>query len=330
MAPAGDAAGAALGARGVACFLLFLAGILVVCFRFLPMATRRRGVAQAEQECAQDETEAGGSQASRLWLAQLHWCCRACQAPVVPSFRPMRLSFTFDASVLKDTSFRRRRLPFAGRVLPRIAHRCTCQPSRCAAGPTACGFARSSPREKQPSTASEQLLKASAAVEAAQHQRGKAPKTTAPSWPPSKESPDARRGGRGDVRPLQDEEEKKKKKAVEEETAKTDSKYANYTYDELLDSVAKIIQEKIPSSARKEAHTMKPPQLMRIGTKKTLWVNYAEICKAMNRSPNTSSSTLWPSSVRMVPSMHATVDYQGQVHAEVHREFAAENTLWST
>ena len=30
---------------------------------------------------------------------------------------------------------------------------------------------------------------------------------------------------------------KKKKKAVEEETAKTDSKYANYTYDELLDRV---------------------------------------------------------------------------------------------
>jgi len=78
---------------------------------------------------------------------------------------------------------------------------------------------------------------------------------------------------------------KKKKKAVEEETAKTDSKYANYTYDELLDRVAKIIQEKNPELGEKRRHTMKPPQLMRIGTKKTLWVNYAEICKAMNRSP---------------------------------------------
>ena len=78
---------------------------------------------------------------------------------------------------------------------------------------------------------------------------------------------------------------KKKKKVQEEETAKTDSKYANYTYDELLDRVAKIIQEKNPELGEKRRHTMKPPQLMRIGTKKTLWVNYAEICKAMNRSP---------------------------------------------
>ncbi len=78
---------------------------------------------------------------------------------------------------------------------------------------------------------------------------------------------------------------KKKKKVQEEETAKTDSKYANYAYDELLDRVAKIIQEKNPELGEKRRHTMKPPQLMRIGTKKTLWVNYAEICKAMNRSP---------------------------------------------
>ena len=90
---------------------------------------------------------------------------------------------------------------------------------------------------------------------------------------------------------------------MEEETAKTDSKYANYTYDELLDRVAKIIQEKNPELGEKRRHTMKPPQLMRIGTKKTLWVNYAEICKAMNRSPSTSSSTSWPSSVRMAVSM---------------------------
>ena len=62
---------------------------------------------------------------------------------------------------------------------------------------------------------------------------------------------------------------KKKKKAVEEETAKTDSKYANYTYDELLDRVAKIIQEKNPELGEKRRHTMKPPQRMRIGTKKT-------------------------------------------------------------
>jgi hypothetical protein len=40
MAPDGDAAGAALGARGVACFLLFLeeaSFALLFVFRFLPM-----------------------------------------------------------------------------------------------------------------------------------------------------------------------------------------------------------------------------------------------------------------------------------------------------
>ena len=78
---------------------------------------------------------------------------------------------------------------------------------------------------------------------------------------------------------------KKKKKAVEEETAKTDSKYANYTYDELLDRVAKIIQEKNPELGEKRRHTMKPPQLMRVGTKKTLWVNFSEICSMMHRNP---------------------------------------------
>ena len=111
---------------------------------------------------------------------------------------------------------------------------------------------------------------------------------------------------------------KKKKKAVEEETAKTDSKYANYTYDELLDRVAKIIQEKNPELGEKRRHTMKPPQLMRIGTKKTLWVNYAEICKAMNRS-QAVFQYIMPSLAPM--GIDGTqVNYQGQVHAEVHRE----------
>jgi translation initiation factor 2 subunit 2 len=31
---------------------------------------------------------------------------------------------------------------------------------------------------------------------------------------------------------------------------------------------------------------MKPPQLMRVGTKKTLWTNFQEICKMMRRNPD--------------------------------------------
>lgn len=30
---------------------------------------------------------------------------------------------------------------------------------------------------------------------------------------------------------------------------------------------------------------MKPPQLMRVGTKKTLWTNFNDICTTMNRDP---------------------------------------------
>ena len=58
MPPEGDAAGAALGARGVACFLLFLeeASLLFV-LRFYPWLRVRCSVAQMQQMCAQDETE---------------------------------------------------------------------------------------------------------------------------------------------------------------------------------------------------------------------------------------------------------------------------------
>ncbi len=36
--------------------------------------------------------------------------------------------------------------------------------------------------------------------------------------------------------------------------------------------------------ADKKRFTMKPPQLMRVGTKKTLWVNFQEICAMMRRN----------------------------------------------
>ena len=80
--------GAALGARGVACFLLFLeeASLLFV-FRFLPMV-RRSGVAQAAaQECTQAETEAGGSHTPRL-------CSRSYTAAMRPLYCERSASFT--------------------------------------------------------------------------------------------------------------------------------------------------------------------------------------------------------------------------------------------
>ena len=90
---------------------------------------------------------------------------------------------------------------------------------------------------------------------------------------------------------------KKKKKKVEESdapaeggaaasaAAEGDGKYACYSYKELLDRVVGILQANNPELSEKRRHTMKPPQLMRVGTKKTLWVNFQEICNMMHRNP---------------------------------------------
>mmetsp|Transcript_1077 Transcript_1077/g.1339 ORF Transcript_1077/g.1339 Transcript_1077/m.1339 type:complete len:266 (+) Transcript_1077:63-860(+) len=64
-----------------------------------------------------------------------------------------------------------------------------------------------------------------------------------------------------------------------------DRRYANYTYQQMLDRVVGILQANNPELAEKRRHSLKPPQLMRVGTKKTLWVNFQEICKMLNRSP---------------------------------------------
>uniref|UniRef100_A0A7S2D5T9 Translation initiation factor IF2/IF5 domain-containing protein n=1 Tax=Octactis speculum TaxID=3111310 RepID=A0A7S2D5T9_9STRA len=61
--------------------------------------------------------------------------------------------------------------------------------------------------------------------------------------------------------------------------------YANYAYEELLQRVVDIIHNKNPDLIEKRRTTLKPPQLMRIGTKKTLWANFQDICKSMRRNP---------------------------------------------
>jgi len=57
----------------------------------------------------------------------------------------------------------------------------------------------------------------------------------------------------------------------------------NYDYEEMLDKIINILNANNPDLIDKKRYTMKPPQLMRVGTKKTLWVNYQEICKMMGR-----------------------------------------------
>jgi len=61
----------------------------------------------------------------------------------------------------------------------------------------------------------------------------------------------------------------------------------DYTYDELLRRVFEIILDKNPDMAagRKPKFVMRPPQVLRVGTKKTSFANFTDICKTLHRQP---------------------------------------------
>ncbi|QDZ19686.1 subunit beta of eukaryotic translation initiation factor 2 [Chloropicon primus] len=61
----------------------------------------------------------------------------------------------------------------------------------------------------------------------------------------------------------------------------------DYTYEELLDRVFGILRKFNPElTGEKRRTVMKPPQVLREGTKKTVFVNFMELCKAMHRQPD--------------------------------------------
>lgn len=61
----------------------------------------------------------------------------------------------------------------------------------------------------------------------------------------------------------------------------------DYTYDELLQRVFEIILDKNPEMAagRKPKFIMKPPHVLKVGTKKTSFANFLDICKTLHRQP---------------------------------------------
>ncbi|CAK9297553.1 unnamed protein product [Gordionus sp. m RMFG-2023] len=61
----------------------------------------------------------------------------------------------------------------------------------------------------------------------------------------------------------------------------------DYTYDELLLRVFEIMRDKNPDlvAGEKKRLVMKPPQVVRVGTKKTSFVNFHDICKLLHRQP---------------------------------------------
>ncbi|GAB6021538.1 eukaryotic translation initiation factor 2 [Chamberlinius hualienensis] len=61
----------------------------------------------------------------------------------------------------------------------------------------------------------------------------------------------------------------------------------DYRYEELLTRVFDIMREKNPDmvAGEKRRFVMKPPQVVRVGTKKTSFVNFTDICKMLHRQP---------------------------------------------
>jgi len=60
----------------------------------------------------------------------------------------------------------------------------------------------------------------------------------------------------------------------------------DYQYEELLGRVFNILRENNPELAGDRRRTvMRPPQVLREGTKKTVFVNFMDLCKTMHRLP---------------------------------------------
>jgi len=77
------------------------------------------------------------------------------------------------------------------------------------------------------------------------------------------------------------------KKDAEDGDATSVAEDRDYTYEELLKRVFDIMRLKNPAMTEggKKKFVMKPPQVVRIGTKKTSFVNFADICRILHRQP---------------------------------------------
>ncbi|EFN81732.1 Eukaryotic translation initiation factor 2 subunit 2 [Harpegnathos saltator] len=85
--------------------------------------------------------------------------------------------------------------------------------------------------------------------------------------------------------------EEERKETEEKDNLEEASSWAasdrDYTYEELLIRVFTILREKNPDmvAGKKQKFVMRPPQVVRIGTKKTSFANFTEICKTLHRQP---------------------------------------------
>merc|ERR1712018_430959 len=86
---------------------------------------------------------------------------------------------------------------------------------------------------------------------------------------------------------LDDAQDDKENENDEEDATTWGGSDRDYTYDELLQRVYNIMKEKNPESVIGETKkfVMRPPQVVKVGTKKTAFVNFTEIAKMLHRQP---------------------------------------------
>ncbi|XP_078149623.1 eukaryotic translation initiation factor 2 subunit beta-like isoform X2 [Carex rostrata] len=93
----------------------------------------------------------------------------------------------------------------------------------------------------------------------------------------------------------------------------------DYTYDELLGRVFNILRENNPDLAGDRRRTvMRPPQVLREGTKKTVFVNFMDLCKTMHRQPEHVMTFL-------LAEMGTSGSLDGQQRLVVKGRFAPKN-----
>eukprot|EP00163_Fabomonas_tropica_P003319 TRINITY_DN127_c1_g9_i1.p1 TRINITY_DN127_c1_g9~~TRINITY_DN127_c1_g9_i1.p1 ORF type:complete len:284 (+),score=115.29 TRINITY_DN127_c1_g9_i1:262-1113(+) len=60
----------------------------------------------------------------------------------------------------------------------------------------------------------------------------------------------------------------------------------DYTYEEMLSRAFKLLSSNNPEIGSRVSRKMKPPQVLREGTKKTVLANFSDICKTLHRKPD--------------------------------------------
>ncbi|XP_044483362.1 eukaryotic translation initiation factor 2 subunit beta-like isoform X2 [Mangifera indica] len=82
-------------------------------------------------------------------------------------------------------------------------------------------------------------------------------------------------------------EEEEGDRAIPQQLYPWEGSDRDYEYEELLGRVFNILRENNPELAGDRRRTvMRPPQVLREGTKKTVFVNFMDLCKTMHRQPD--------------------------------------------